>query len=259
MPNIHTLQKQSEIGPWTPKCEYKKAQRGTITAENYFVDLVTLRNKRTIQQKIVEFMILKLFSKQSIFSLMDILFKDMREDYRIYEQDHEDHNEHNHTLEAEEMDEESIDHKGDHSHSKDHSHNKMHSQTIGHKSHNEAEEEPEEDGTDPIFGVNIEDYMSIKGTLTIERIKDIVGEIMSSCAGKMRFEILEVIMKGVIFENKKLRESFMQEILNSDQNTTYKTCLEREMNLNELHCRSYFADKDHVFEDLIHERVIEYS
>jgi hypothetical protein len=101
--------------------------------------------------------------------------------------------------------------------------------------------------------------MSIKGTLTIERIKDIVGEIMSSCAGKMKFEILEVIMKGVIFENKKLRESFMQEILNSAQNATYKTCLEKELNLNELHCRQYFAEKDQVFEAPIHERVIEYS
>jgi len=29
----------------------------------------------------------------------------------------------------------------------------------------------------------------------------------------MRYFILENIMKGVIFENKKLRESFMQEIL----------------------------------------------
>ena len=48
--------------------------------------------------------------------------------------------------------------------------------------------------------------MNVKGTLTIERIKDIVGEIMSSCAGKMKFEILEVIMKGVVFEKKKLRE-----------------------------------------------------
>ena len=101
--------------------------------------------------------------------------------------------------------------------------------------------------------------MGIKGTLTIERIKDIVGEIMSSCAGKMKFEILEVIMKGVIFENKKLRESFMQEILNSAQNTTYKTSLEKELNLNELHVRQYFSAKDQVFEAPIHERVIEYS
>ena len=41
--------------------------------------------------------------------------------------------------------------------------------------------------------------MSIKGVLTIERIKDIVGEIMNSCKKKMKYEILEKIMKGVIF------------------------------------------------------------
>jgi hypothetical protein len=31
----------------------------------------------------------------------------------------------------------------------------------------------------------------------------------------MKYEILETIMKGVIFQKKKLRESFMQEILNA--------------------------------------------
>jgi hypothetical protein len=76
----------------------------------------------------------------------------------------------------------------------------------------------------------MESYLGIKGTLTIERIKDIVGEIMSSCAGKMKYEILEIIMNGVIFEKKKLRESFMQEILISAENATYKNCLEINMN-----------------------------
>jgi len=82
----------------------------------------------------------------------------------------------------------------------------------------EAEEEEEEDDEEEYIDVyksshNIEDYCEIKGTLTIERVKDIVGEIMCSCQKKMRYFILENIMKGVIFENKKLRESFMQEIL----------------------------------------------
>jgi hypothetical protein len=46
----------------------------------------------------------------------------------------------------------------------------------------------------------MEAYLGIKGTLTIERIKDIVGEIMASCTGKLKYEILEIIMSGVIFE-----------------------------------------------------------
>ena len=55
----------------------------------------------------------------------------------------------------------------------------------------------------------MDDYLGRKGTLTIERIKDIVGEIMSTCEKKMKYEILEYIMKGVVFEKKKLRESFL--------------------------------------------------
>jgi hypothetical protein len=35
-------------------------------------------------------MVLKLFSKQSIFSLIDILFKDMNEDYKIFDPPIED-------------------------------------------------------------------------------------------------------------------------------------------------------------------------
>ena len=101
--------------------------------------------------------------------------------------------------------------------------------------------------------------MGIKGTLTIERIKDIVGEIMSSCAGKMKYEILEIIMKGVIFEKKKLRESFMQEILNSAENATFKNSLEIYMNQNEMHCRKYFGEKGEVFEHPIYERIIEFA
>jgi hypothetical protein len=32
-------------------------------------------------------MLLKVFSKQSIFSLVDILFKDMKEDYKLIEKE----------------------------------------------------------------------------------------------------------------------------------------------------------------------------
>jgi hypothetical protein len=150
-------------------------------------------------------MVLKLFSKQSIFSLIDILFKDMKDDYKIFEP----------VNEGEEDEEEKPEEDGQ-----------------------DDDRQNQEDDMDPTkYGENIEEYMGIKGTLTIERIKDIVGEIMSSCAGKMRYEILEIIMKGVLFEKKKLRESFMQEILNSSEQSAFKNCLEVYMNENELHCR----------------------
>lgn len=109
--------------------------------------MITLRNKRTTQQKLVEFMILKIFSKQSIFSLVDILFKDMKEDYKMIEKEH-----------VSDSDEEEK--KGHHCHG-----------------HEEVEEE-----VDPTkYGQDIEAYMGLKGTLTIERIKDIVGEVINTC------------------------------------------------------------------------------
>lgn len=144
-----------------------------MTVENFIVELPDLRAKRTVQNKVVEYLTLRLFSKQSIFYLVDILFKDMKDDYKL--------------LEVAESDDEDDDEE------------------------NKEEEQPEEakqdegelsgdESDDPTrANVDIDEYMSIKGVLTIERIKDIVGEIMSSCQKKMKYEILETIMKGVIF------------------------------------------------------------
>jgi hypothetical protein len=64
--------------------------------------------------------------------------------------------------------------------------------------------------------------MSLKGVLAIERIKDIVGEIMNTCSKTMRYEILQKIMRGVIFDQKRLRESFMQEILTAADDAIYR-------------------------------------
>ena len=77
----------------------------------------------------------------------------------------------------------------------------------------ESDSDEEEDPTK--YGIDIDDYMGRKGILTIERIKDIVGEIMSSCTKKLNYEIIEYIMRGVVYDKKKLRESFLQEILNA--------------------------------------------
>jgi len=55
------------------------------------------------------------------------------------------------------------------------------------------------------FDIDEDDYLDRKSSLTIERIKDIVGEILCHCPEKMVYTILEYIMKGVIFEKKYLR------------------------------------------------------
>ena len=48
--------------------------------------------------------------------------------------------------------------------------------------------------------IDIDAYLSIKQVLTIERIKDIVGEIMTTCEKKMKYSILEKIMRSVVFD-----------------------------------------------------------
>ena len=106
----------------------------------------------------------------------------------------------------------------------------------------------------------MEDYIDIKGVLTIERIKDIVAQIMSACQKRMKYQILETIMKGVIFQNKKLRESFMQEILIAADNATYKVALEEFININNIKTQHYFHEITEENGRLPrHERIIDFS
>ena len=67
------------------KCQQDGWSPDAIDAKDFDVYFPDLRLKRSVQNKIVEHMVLKLFSKQSIFSLVDILFKDMKEDYKLIE------------------------------------------------------------------------------------------------------------------------------------------------------------------------------
>lgn len=66
--------------------------------------------------------------------------------------------------------------------------------------------------------------------LTIERIKDIVGVLMSNCESQLQFDILEYIIKGKVFEGKIIRESFLQEILNAQGNASFAKAIELYMN-----------------------------
>ena len=44
------------------------------------------------------------------------------------------------------------------------------------------------------------EYIQIKNILYIEKIKDIVGLILAYCKKTMKYEVLEIIMRGVIFK-----------------------------------------------------------
>lgn len=71
-----------------PEPDFDLAELATGEVESEFlrVPIGVLRAKRSIQEQVVEDMILELFSKKSIFSLLDILFVDMYEDSQIFEE-----------------------------------------------------------------------------------------------------------------------------------------------------------------------------
>ena len=58
-----------------------------------------------------------------------------------------------------------------------------------------------------------------------ELIKVFLGEYLSKCKDN-KYDILEAIMKGVVFEKRRLRESYLQEILKSLQHSLDKSALE---------------------------------
>jgi hypothetical protein len=49
-------------------------------AEKFIVDITKIKKKRSVQQKMVEFLLLNLFQKECIFCLIDILLNDMKND-----------------------------------------------------------------------------------------------------------------------------------------------------------------------------------
>lgn len=89
--------------------------------------------------------------------------------------------------------------------------------------------------------MRVEEEISTKATVTIERIKDVVGEVMSSCRN-LQFELLESIMSRVVFAKKTLRESFLQEALNSAGDAGYRVALQHYINQNNF--RIYRAHED---------------
>ena len=66
-----------------------------------------------------------------------------------------------------------------------------------------------------------------------ELIKQFLGDYLSKCKDN-KYDVLEAFMKGVVFEKKKLRESYLQEILNAHQNASYASAIENFILKNKL-------------------------
>ena len=56
---------------------------------------------------------------------------------------------------------------------------------------------------------------------------------MSNCQKEMRYDILHKIMQSVQFQKKRIRQSFVQEILNTADQSTYKREMQKYIN-NEM-------------------------
>jgi hypothetical protein len=52
-----------------------------------------------------------------------------------------------------------------------------------------------------------------------------LGDYLSRCKDS-KYDILESLMKGVVFEKKRLRESFQQEILDAQIFSSYKMAIQ---------------------------------
>ena len=108
------------------------------------------------------------------------------------------------------------------------------------KEEEKVEEASEDNSDDDLnYGIDEEEYVSLKSTLNIERIKDIVAEIMSACQ-TMEFDLLENIMKQVVFQKLKIRESFMQEMLLVQSIAEFRGGLEQYIFNNRLSVNEFF-------------------
>ena len=173
---------------------------------NYEVDLKDIQAIQPIQAIMAETLVNMLVPRQVTFSLIDILFKDMKSDYdELIEKG---------AASESEEEEKKPDSESDLSEA---------------KSLLEMDEEPEEEDEEESL------VIERKGILTIERIKDIVGEIMNTSKDTQEFDIIQYIIVGKVFEKKVLRESFLQEILNAVINASYANAMEVFINKEIFH------------------------
>lgn len=67
--------------------------------------------------------------------------------------------------------------------------------------------------------------IKVKQNLMREYIRIFLGEYLSKCKDN-KYDILESIMKGVVYDKKRLRESYLQEILHAMGEASYRDALE---------------------------------
>jgi hypothetical protein len=75
----------------------------------------------------------------------------------------------------------------------------------------------------------------------------------------MKYDILEYIMKGVVYHKKKLRESFMQEILNASVSAQFGNSIELYINRNNLTIYKSSKDYQNPLSEDRYERIIIFS
>lgn len=102
----------------------------------------------------------------------------------------------------------------------------MHQTAVG----DDGEEEYQDSGW-PTATFDAQAFLDRKSLLTIELIKDVIGEVMSACK-KRKYPILEYIMKMVLYEKNALRDSFMQEVLYAAENAAFRNSLQSYLNEN---------------------------
>jgi hypothetical protein len=76
-------------------------------------------------------------------------------------------------------------------------------------------------------------FIKLKNNMAREYIKLFLGEYLSKCKDN-KYDILESFMKGVVYDKKKLRESYLQEILKAMEEASYKIAIEDYIFDNQL-------------------------
>lgn len=84
----------------------------------------------------------------------------------------------------------------------------------------------------------------LRNQLARENIRQFLGTYLSKCKD-YKYDVLEAFMKGVVFEKKKLRESFLQEILKASVESGYRTSIE-----------DFLLDQKMVIDAGVRERIV---
>mmetsp|Transcript_7293 Transcript_7293/g.5586 ORF Transcript_7293/g.5586 Transcript_7293/m.5586 type:complete len:169 (+) Transcript_7293:2450-2956(+) len=90
-------------------------------------------------------------------------------------------------------------------------------------------------------------FLHMKQDFAREYIKKFLGEYLSKCKDN-KYAVLEFFMKGMVYEKKKLRESYLQEILVAMGDALYRQGIE-----------DYLLRKNLLFDEGERERINHYA